>query len=120
MPLAERLADWRNAAARSMPTASSSPRVSRNGSQDFAPLEALQQLIGLFGRQAPLPLNVFPEAPGADREVAGQDRNAVLEDVDVGHLVADVHQPHDALHRVGIVDFERVVQREGVYVDHAG
>src|SRR6188508_3412395 len=60
--------------------------------QDLTPLEALQQVIGFLCGQAALPLNVLPEAAGADRQVTGEHGNPVLEDVDVGHFVADVHQ----------------------------
>ena len=56
-------------------------------------------------------------APRADGEIAREQRNAVVENVDVGDVVADVEQPDDAVHRVRMVELERVVQRERFDVD---
>ena len=83
-------------------------------------LRALQQAVGLVGREPPLALEILLEAAGADRDVPGEHRHAFVEDVDVGGLVSDVDQPHHPAHGVGIVELERVVQGEGVDVDDRG
>ena len=75
------------------------------------------QAVGFVNREPALPLEIFLEPAGADRDVAGQDWNPVVQDVDVGGLVADVDQPDHADHRLGIVDLEGVVERERVHVD---
>ena len=80
----------------------------------------LEELLRFVGRDAALALEIFAEAARADGDVAREDRDAVVEDVDVRDVVTDVDQRDDAAHGVGIVDLERVVQREGVDVDHAG
>ena len=81
---------------------------------------ALQELLRLVGGDAPLALQILAEATRADGDVAREDRDAVVEDVDVRDVVADVDEGDDATHGFGIVDFEGVVEREGVDVHHAG
>src|SRR3954454_12148430 len=58
-------------------------------------------------------------ASRAYRQVARKNRNAVVQNVDVGDFVADVHQADSAAHCGGIVDLKCVVQRKGVYVHRA-
>src|SRR4051794_16459127 len=57
---------------------------------DFSRCIPLEQLLSLFGRLTSLPLQIFPKAPGADRDVAGQHRDPVVQDVDVGRFVTDI------------------------------
>ena len=75
------------------------------------------QRLRLFGREAALALQIFTEASRADGEVAREQRNAVVENVDVGDVVADVQQADDAVHRIRVVELEGVVQRERFDVD---
>ena len=83
----------------------------------FARFGALEHPIGLFGGETALALQVLLEAPGTDRDVAGEDRDPVVQDVDVGGLVPDVDQTHHAAHGLGIVHLEGVVQGERVHID---
>src|SRR3989440_4528645 len=78
---------------------------------------SLDDPLGVFGGQPLLPLQTLAEPPRAHRQVPRQHRDAVFQDVHVGHFVPDVDQPHDALHRVGMVQLERVVDRKRVHVD---
>src|ERR671920_1595067 len=84
--------------------------------QRLAALGALEHGLGLVGGQPALALQVFLEPPGADGDVAGEDGDAVVQDIDVAGLVADVDQADDAVHGLGVVDLEGVVQGEGVDV----
>ena len=107
----------RNAAARSMPTAISSPRALDHRLEMRRAIVALNELLRVVGRETALALQVFAEAARADGEVAREQRNAVVENVDVRDVVADVEQADDAVHRVGMIDLERVVERERFDVD---
>ena len=80
----------------------------------------LNDLLGLFAREPLFALEILAEPPRADREVTGQHGDAIFEDVHVGHFVTDVDQSHDALHRVGVVQLEGVVDRERIDVDDGG
>src|SRR3990170_6786087 len=53
--------------------------------QVWAPLEPLEQAVGILHRHGPLPLEVLAELAGAHAEVPREERHAVLKDVDVGH-----------------------------------
>ena len=82
------------------------------------PIIALQQLLRFLGADAAFTLQILAEPAGADGEVACENRYTVVEDVDVRHVVADVEQADNAVHRVRMVDLERVVQRKRLDVDH--
>src|SRR5213596_1137008 len=74
---------------------------------------SLKAALVLFAGEPFFPLQVLAEAPRPDREISRQHGNAVLEDVHIGHFVADVDETHDALHRVGVIQLEGVVDGEG-------
>src|SRR5262249_45924279 len=80
-------------------------------------VETLNELLRRVGREAPLALNVFTNAPRADGQIARQQRNTFFEQVDVRDIVADVEQPHHAGHCGWVIELERVVQRERFDVD---
>src|SRR5215208_3460505 len=78
---------------------------------------ALEQQLRLFGAQAALTLQILAEAARPDRDVTGEDRHAIVENVDVRDFMSDVDQPDDAVHGVRVIELECVMQREGVDVD---
>jgi len=83
------------------------------------PLVALEHLLGVVRRQATLPLQVLAELAGADREVAREQRDAILHDVHVRDLVPDVDERRDAVLLGGVVELEGVVERECIHVHDA-
>src|SRR5688500_17809987 len=76
-------------------------------------LEGLEQALALLGRDAALALQVLAEAAGADRDVAGEDGDAVVEDVHVRGLVGDIDQAGDPAHGLRAGDLAGVVPRGG-------
>ena len=80
----------------------------------------LNDPLGFLAREPFLALQVFAEPSRAHREIAREDGDAVLEDVHVGHFVTDVDETDDALHGVGMVQLEGVVNGERVDVDDGG
>ena len=120
-PLADRLADWRNAAARSMPTASSSPRrleerrrARRSASAPWSRRSASSAESPRSRCRSSLKRRV---PTGMSRVRIGTPSSRMFTLVS---FVADVDQADDTAHRLGIVELEGVVQREGVDVDDAG
>ena len=84
-PLLERVDVCRKAAARSIPTARSSARATTNGvSASFASWPWSRRSAS--SADAPLPLQILLEAAGAHRQVAGENRHAVFQNVHVGRL----------------------------------
>ena len=55
-------------------------------------LAGLNHILGLLGGEATFALQILTDLPGAERNVARQDRHTVVEDRDVGRLVPDVDQ----------------------------
>src|SRR5207244_4440662 len=68
------------------------------------PIVALNELLGLFRRETALALEILAKAARANGQVARQQRDAVVENVDVGDVVPDVEKSDDAVHRVGVID----------------
>src|SRR2546423_11805498 len=66
-----------------------------------------------------LALQILTQPSRSEREVARKYGNAVVEDVDVRHFVADVYQTDESAHRRRIIELEGVVKGEGIDVDHA-
>src|SRR5438445_518802 len=62
-------------------------------------------------------ISIMRRASAPPPQSRPRPRTAVSRDVHVGHFGTDVDQPHDSLHRVGMVQLERVVDRERVHVD---
>jgi len=84
---------------------------------DLVHPEDVPAAIGFLDTQPALALQVFAETASADRDIAREERNAVVENVDVRDFVSDVDETDDAVHRIGVVELERVVERERVDVD---
>src|SRR5439155_304418 len=80
----------------------------------------LNDPLGFLAREPFLALQVFAEPSRAHREIAREDGDAILENVHVGHFVTDVDETDDALHGVGMVQLEGVVNGERVDVDDGG
>ena len=70
--------------------------------------------------QPVLALKIFTETTRSHRQIAGENRNAIVENVDVRYFVANVDEADRAAHGVGIVDFECVVKSERIDVHRAG
>src|SRR5436309_9208058 len=63
-----------------------------------------------------LALQIFTKTTGSHRQIAGENWNSVVENVDVGYFMADVDEANGAAHRGGIVHFKGVVERKSVDV----
>ena len=74
-------------------------------------------LFAFVATDAVFALQIFAEAACADREIARENRYTVVEDIEIRDFVSDVEQRDGALHGIGVICFERIVQREGVNVD---
>src|SRR5690606_39402866 len=64
---------------------------------------ALDHILGLVSRQPALALERLAQPPRAERDVADDDRDGLVQQVHVRRLVADVDQRDEALERVRIV-----------------
>ena len=80
----------------------------------------MHHVFGLLGSQPPLALEVLPDLARTERNVARQDRHAVLEDVHVRRLMADVDEADDPIQGIRIVVLEGVVECEYLDVDDDG
>src|SRR5258708_22573146 len=80
-------------------------------------VEPLQERLRLFDAETPLTHQILTQSARSDGDVASQDRHTFVEDVDRRDVISNVEQPDDARHRVGVIDLEAIVEREGVDID---
>ncbi len=81
-------------------------------------LPSLNDVLGLLSRQPTLSLKILTNLSTTERIVARQNRHAILENTDVGGLMADVDESHDPSKSLRIIMFEGVVKGESIDVDH--
>src|ERR1051325_3682618 len=81
-------------------------------------IETLEYLPRVFIAHALVADEILAQPARADGNVARQNRDPFLEQIDVGHVVPDVQHADDTGHRVRMVQFESVVERERLDVHH--
>ena len=89
-------------------------------SQRGVGVDSPNNLVGISGGHSSFALQILTQPAGSDRDIPGQNRNAVFQQIHDRGLVADIGEGNHTPHRLRVVPLECVVECKGLDIDDLG